>query len=104
MFLGLFFTEYVEKLNELLSLVPTELEDLELGQAWADIARFQTTIKNFYESESEHYTADLNEQASELVSKTRVQREAIEAEVDKRRLRYSFRNMSAWEPDYDQVS
>ena len=90
--------EYVEKLHELLSVAPTELEDLELGQAWQDIASFQAAIQNFYESESDKYSTDLNDRVSDLVLKTLVQRKVIEAEVDKRHLRYSFRNMNAWEP------
>lgn len=90
--------EYVEKLHELLSLVPTELEDLELGQAWSDIARFQSVINNFYESESGKYSKDLNDQVTDLVLKTLVQREAIESEIDRRGLRYTFAELSAWEP------
>jgi hypothetical protein len=94
--------EYVEKLNELLSLVPSGLEDLELGQAWTDIASFQCAINNFYESESEHYTADLDSQVTDLVLKTRLQREAIKSEIDKRGLRYPFQSFSAWEPTQPQ--
>jgi lipid II:glycine glycyltransferase (peptidoglycan interpeptide bridge formation enzyme) len=90
--------EYVSKLNELLALVPTELEDLELGQAWTDMASFQYAINNFYESESEHYTADLDSQVTDLVLKTRLQREAIESEIDRRGLRYAFSGLSEWEP------
>ena len=90
--------EYAEKLNELLALVPTELEDLELGQAWTDMASFQYAINNFYESESEHYTADLDSQVTDLVLKTRLQREAIESEIDRRGLRYAFSGLSEWEP------
>ena len=90
--------EYVEKLHELLTLVPTELENAELGQAWTDIARFQATIQNFYESESEQYTVDLDNQVTDLLLKTLVHRKAIEAEVDRRGLRYSFPALSAWEP------
>ena len=90
--------EYAEKLNELLSLVPHVLYNPELGQAWSDIARFQVTIRDFYESESDKYSTDLDNQVTDLLLKTLVQRKAIEAEVDKRHLRYSFRNLNAWEP------
>ena len=96
--------EYVQKLNELLSLVSSQLDDAELGQAWTDTASFQVTIQDFYESESEQYTADLDEQVTDLLLKTLVQRKAIEAEVDRRGLRYAFSGLSAWEPDYDHVS
>lgn len=92
--------EYVEKLNLLLSLVPTELADAELGQSWTDIAYFQTTIKSFYDSEFKEYSNDLNDLVSDMVLKTRVQREAIEAEVSRRGLRYAFRNLYPWEPDF----
>ena len=90
--------EYAEKLNELLSLVPHELYNPELGQAWSDITRFQVTIRDFYESESDKYSTDLNDRVSDLVLKTLVQRKAIEAEVDRRGLRYAFSGLSAWEP------
>lgn len=95
--------EYVEKLNLLLSLVPNELDNSDLGQAWKDIASFQVAIKDLYESESGRYSKDLNDMASDLVSKTRAQREAIEAEVDKRGLRYSFAAMSEWEPAQTEI-
>ena len=89
---------YAENLHELLALVPTELEDLERGQTWQDIASFQAAIQNFYESESDTYSKDLNEQATDLLLKILVQRKAVEAEVDKRHLRYAFSGLSAWEP------
>ena len=96
--------EYVEKLNLLLSLVPNELDNSDLGQAWTDIASFQCAINNFYESESEQYTADLDSQVTDLLLKTLVQRKAIEAEVDRRGLRYAFSGLGAWEPDYNTIS
>lgn len=95
--------EYAEKLNELLSLVPHVLYNPELGQAWSDIARFQVTIRDFYESESDKYSTDLNDRVSDLVLKTRLQREAIEAEVDRRGLRYAFAGLSAREPDFAEI-
>ena len=96
--------EYSEKLTELLSLVPTELDDTKLGQAWQYIASFQAAIQSFYESESDKYSKDLNEQVTDLLLKLLVQRKAIESEVDKRGLRYAFSALSEWEPDYDPVS
>jgi hypothetical protein len=44
------------------------------------------------------------DQVTDLLLKTLVQRKAIEAEVDKRHLRYAFSGLSAWEPDCDHVS
>lgn len=93
--------EYVEKINLLLSLAPTELDDADLGQAWKDIANFQVAIKDFYDEEFNEYSADLLQQSQDLVQKTTEKRQAIEAEVDKRGLRYSFPNLYGWEPDYD---
>ena len=96
--------EYVEKLHELLTLVPTELDDAKLGQAWSDIARFQVTVKDFYEGEFDKYSEDLDNQVTDLLLKTLVQRKAIEAEVDRRGRRYAFAALSEWEPEYDHVS
>ena len=90
--------EYVEKLNSLLSLVPLNLEHAELGQAWKDIASFQTAITGFYESEFNEYSSALNDLVVDLVSKTRLQRDAIESEVSRRGLRYAFQDLNEWEP------
>ena len=90
--------EYVEKLNSLLSLVPTDLDNAELGQAWKDIASFQTAITDFYECEFNEYSSDLNDLVADLVSKTRLQRDALESEVSRRGLRYAFQDLNEWEP------